>query len=194
VIEVYDHDFPYLADGIVIPHAIYDLKYNKAHVNIGVSKDTSEFACDSIRVWWENYGKLQYPNCTSILILADGGGSNSSRHYIFKEDLQNLVDEIGVEIRMAHFPPYTSKWNPIEHRLFPHITRSLKGVILKSHDYVKELIKNTTTQTGLEVKANIIKKVYKTGRKYADNFKENMRIIFDDYLGQWNYRTIPKKT
>ncbi len=194
VIEVYDHDFPYLADGIVIPHAIYDLKFNKAHVNIGVSKDTSEFACDSIRIWWEIYGKLQYSNCTSILILADGGGSNSSRHYIFKEDLQKLVDEIGVEIRMAHFPPYTSKWNPVEHRLFPHITRSLKGVILKSHDYVKELIENTTTLTGLKVKAHTIKKVYKTGRKYADNFKETMRIVFDDYLGQWNYRAIPGKT
>jgi hypothetical protein len=94
---------------------------------------------------------------------------------------------------MAHFPPYTSKWNPIEHRLFPHITRSLKGVILKSHDYVKELIGNTTTQTGLEVKAHIIGKIYKTGRKYADNFKETMRIIFDNYLGKWNYRAIPGK-
>jgi hypothetical protein len=177
----------------VIPHGLYDLKSNNAYVNIGVSKDTSEFACDSIKAWWKNYGKLQYPNCTSILILADGGGSNSARHYIFKEDLQNLVDEIGVEIRMAHFPPYTSKWNPIEHRLFPHITRSLKGVILKSHDYVKELIENTKTRTGLEVKAHIIKKIYQTGRKYADNFKETMRIIFDDYLGKWNYRAIPGK-
>jgi hypothetical protein len=178
----------------VIPHGLYDLKYNKAYVNIGVSKDTSEFACDSIRVWWENYGKFQYRYCTSILILADGGGSNSSRHYIFKEDLQKLVDEIGVEIRIAHFPPYTSKWNPIEHRLFPHITRSLKGVILKSHDYVKKLIENTTTRKGLTVKAHIIKKIYQTGRKYADNFKETMRIVFDDYLGQWNYRAIPEKS
>jgi len=143
VIEVYDHNFPYLAEGIVISHSLYDQKYNKAYVNIGVIKDTSKFACDSIRVWWENYRKFQYRYCTSILILADGGGRNSSRHYIFKEDLQKLVDEIGVEICIAHFPPYTSKWNPIEHRLFPHITRSLKGVILKSHDYVKELIENT---------------------------------------------------
>ncbi len=177
----------------MIPHGLYDLKHNKAYVNIGVSKDTSEFACDSIRLWWENYGKFQYRYSTSILILADGGGSNSSRHYIFKEDLQKLVDEIGVEIRIAHFPPYTSKWNPIEHRLFPHITRSLKGVVLKSHDYVKELIENTTTIKGLKVKAHIIKKIYQTGRKYADNFKETMRILFDDYLGQWNYRAIPGK-
>ena len=91
-------------------------------------------------------------------MLADSGGSNSCRHYIFKEDLQKLVDEIGVEIRVAHFPPYTSKWNPVEHRVFPHITRSLKGVILRSYEYVKELIENTTTKTGLEVKAQIVDK------------------------------------
>jgi len=113
--------------------------------------------------------------------------------YIFKKDLQKLVDEIGVEIRIAHFPPYTSKWNPIEHRLFPHITRSLKDVILKSHGYVKELIENTTTRKGLKVEAHIIKKTYQTGKKYADNFKETMGIVFDDYLGQCNYRPIPGK-
>lgn len=156
-------------------------------MNIGVSKDTSEFACDSLKLWWVSYGQFEYPNCTSILMLADGGGSNSSRHYIFKEDLQNLSDEIGVEIRVAHYPPYTSKWNPVEHRVFPHITRSLKGVILSSHDYVKKLIENTTTLTGLKVKSHIIPAIYETGRKYSDNFKETMRIIFDDYLGQWNW-------
>jgi hypothetical protein len=189
---VYDHDFPYLADGVVIPHTIYDLQSNSAYVNIGVSKDTSEFACDSIKSWWMNHGCRQYPNSTSILMLADSGGSNSCRHYIFKEDLQKLVDEIGVHIRIAHFPPYTSKWNPVEHRVFPHITRSLKGVILRNYEYVKELIENTTTKTGLKVKAHIVKKIYQTGRKYSDNFKETMRIVLDDYLGQWNYTAIPE--
>ena len=192
-IKVFDHDFPHLADGIVIPHAIYDLKNNSAFVNIGVSKDTSEFACDSIKLWWNNQGRFDYPNATSILMLADSGGSNSSRHYIFKEDLQKLVDEIGIEIRVAHYPPYTSKWNPIEHRLFPHITRALEGVIFKSHELVKELIEQTTTKGGLRVTANIIKKVYETGRKYSADFKETMRIIFDKFLGQWNYRAIPLK-
>ena len=191
VIEVFDHDFPHLADGIVIPHAIYDLKNNSAVVNIGISKDTSEFACDSIKLWWNNQGRFDYPKATSILMLADSGGSNSSRHYIFKEDLQKLVDEIGIEIRVAHYPPYTSKWNPIEHRLFPHITRYLEGVIFKSHELVKELIERTTTTTGLKVKSNIIKKVYETGRKYSADFKETMRIIFDKFLGQWNYRAVP---
>jgi hypothetical protein len=189
---VYDHDFPYLADGVVIPHTIYDLEDNIAYVNIGVSKDTSEFACDSIKLWWQNYGQYQYPNSTSILMLADSGGSNSCRHYIFKEDLQKLVDEIGIEIRVAHFPPYTSKWNPVEHRVFPHITRSLKGVILRSYKFVKELIENTTTKTGLKVVSHIMNKIYQTGRKYSDNFKETMRIVSDNYLGQWNYKATPE--
>ena len=98
-----------------------------------------------------------------------------------------------MEIRIAHYPPYTSKWNPVEHKVFPHITRSLSGVILRSHEFVKELIENTTTKTGLVVKAHIINKIYKTGRKYSDNFKEEMKIIFDNYLGKWNYRAIPEK-
>ena len=189
--KVFDHDFPHLADGIFIPHGIFDVLKNKAYVNIGTSKDTSEFACDSIREWWYNQGKYDYPDATSILILCDAGGSNSYRHYIFKEDLQKLADEIAVEIRIAHYPSYASKWNPIEHRVFCHITRSLKGVILKSCDVIKELIEATTTKTGLTVTANVIKKAYETGRKYAKNFKETMRIKFDEKLGKWNYRAIP---
>ena len=177
----------------MIPYTIYDIAKNTGFVNIGTSKDTSEFACDSIKQWWNKIGKLQYPDTSSILILADGGGSNSSRHYIFKEDLQKLVNEIGIEIRMAHFPPYTSKWNPVEHKVFPHITRSLKGVILRNYEFVKELIENTNTKTGLKIIAEITNKIYKTGRKYAKGFKENMKIIADDYLGKWNYRAIPEK-
>ena len=193
-IEVYDHDFPYLADGIVIPHAVYDLKNNSAYVSIGISRDTSEFACDSIKIWWNNRGRHDYPDAESVLILADSGGSNSCRHYIFKEDIQKLADEIGIEIRIAHYPPYTSKWNPIEHRLFPHITRALEGVVFKSHELVKTLIERTTTKKGLKVKAEIIYKAYETGRKYAENFKETMRIVFDEYLGKWNYRAVPFKS
>ena len=192
IVEVYDHDFPYLASGVAIPHTLYDIRNNSAFVNIGTSKDTSEFSCDSIRLWWTTVGCNLYPNASSILILADGGGSNSSRHYIFKEDLQKLVNEIGIEIRMAHYPPYTSKWNPVEHRVFPHITRAMQGVILKSHAMIKTLIDRTSTETGLNVISNIINKNYETGRKYAIGFKENMKIIFDEYLGQWNYRAIPE--
>lgn len=193
-IEVLDHDFPSLADGVAIPHAVYDIARNEAYVSIGTSHDTAEFACDSIRYWWNNYGKLYYAYATSILMLMDGGGSNSSRHYIFKQELQALADEIGVEIRIAHYPPYTSKWNPIEHRVFPHITRALQGAILTSLQLTKKLIENASTKAGLKVVACILDKVYATGRKVAAGFKESMRIVFDKHLRQWNYTAVPEKT
>jgi hypothetical protein len=180
-----------LADGVVIPHAIYDILRNEAIINIGTSRDTSEFSCDSIELWWEQSGKINYPNATSILMLMDGGGSNSSRHYIFKEDLQKLSDKIGVEIRIAHYPPYTSKWNPIEHRLFPHVTRAMQGVVFKNYKIVKQLIETTTTKNGLKVKANIIEKIYKVGRKVKEGFKKTMTIVFDSFLGEWNYTAKP---
>ena len=191
-VEVYDHDFPSLAEGVGVPHTLYDVARNEAYVNIGTSRDTSEFSCDSIRHWWNTYGSLYYPLATSILLLTDGGGSNSSRHYIFKQDLQALANEIGIKIRIAHYPPYTSKWNPIEHRVFPHITRELSGMILTSHLFMKELIEKTTTKAGLKVFACIFNKVYETGRKVAEGFKETMRIVFDEHLGQWNYTAIPE--
>ena len=190
-IEVYDHDFPYLSDGIAIPHGIYDIGLNKAYVNIGVSHDTSDFSCDSIKRWWNFRGRYDYPDASSILILVDCGGSNGYRHYVFKRAIQWLADTIGIEIYIAHYPCYTSKWNPIEHRLFPHITRKLKGVILKSVDMVKKLIETTTTKTGLVVRCHIIKKTYETGKKMTREEKDELRIIHDDYLGHWNYRAVP---
>lgn len=190
-IEVFDHDFPSLAEGVAIPHTIYDTIQNKAYVTIGTSRDTSEFACDSIRQWWNNHGKWFYATATSILMLMDGGGSNSSRHYIFKQDLQALVDELGIDIRVAHYPPYTSKWNPIEHRVFPHITRALQGMVLTSHQLTQALIETTTTKTGLSVLAWILNKVYETKRKVAAGFKNSMRIVFDSHLGIWNYIATP---
>ena len=192
-IEAYDHDFPHLAKGTAIPYGIYDLDKNTAYINIGTSKDTGPFACDSIKKWWLEIGQYQYLNATSILILIDGGGSNSSRHYVFKEALQKLVDEIGIEIRIAHYPPYASKWNPIEHRLFPHITRAMQGALLKSHLMVKELLEKTKTKTGLKVIASIANEIYETGLKVTKGFKKNMKIIFDEYLGRWNYRAVPMK-
>lgn len=187
----YDHDFTSLAKGVIIPHGLYDLKQNIGYINLGTSKETSEFACDCLRNWWYHQGRFDYPQATSILLLCDGGGSNSSRHYIFKQDLQSLVDEIGVEIRIAHYPPYTSKYNPIEHRLFPHITRACQGVIFTSIDLVKQLIEKTTTATGLKVTVQIVDKLYQTARKVADDFKDTMRIVFDTFLPLWNYTAIP---
>ncbi len=192
-IEVYDHDFPSLAEGVAVPHTIYDTVQNKAYVTMGTSRDTSEFACDSIRQWWNNFGKFIYLTATSILMLMDGGGSNSSRHYIFKQDLQALADELGIDIRVAHYPPYTSKWNPVEHRVFPHITRAMQGMVLTSHELTKELIETTTTKAGLSVVACILNKVYLTKRKVVAGFKESMCILFDSVLGKWNYVATPKK-
>lgn len=190
-LQVYDHDFNSQADGIVIPHGIYDLQHNTGYINLGTSHDTSEFACDCIRNWWVNEGRFNYPNATSILVLCDGGGSNSSRHYIFKQDLQALVDDLGIEIRIAHYPPYTSKYNPIEHRLFPHVTRACQGVVFTSVELVKELMEKTHTRQGLTVTVQIVDKVYQTGREVAKGFKETMRIVFDEFLPQWNYTAVP---
>lgn len=190
-LEVYDHDFISFAEGVVIPHGIYDIKKNTGYINLGTSKDTTEFACDCLRNWWYDQGRYDYRLATSILILCDGGGSNSSRYYIFKEDLQKLADEIGVEIRIAHYPPYCSKYNPIEHRLFPHVTRACQGVIFKNIEIVKELVEKTKTSKGLKVTVKIVDKVYKTKRKVAEGFKETMQIVFDKYLPRWNYRAVP---
>lgn len=190
-ISVYDHDFKSFGKGVAIPHGLYDMLKNRGWINLGTSKDTSEFACDSLREWWYNRGLNDYPDATSLLILCDGGGSNSSRHYIFKEDIQKLADEIGIEIRIAHYPPYTSKYNPIEHRMFPHVTRACQGVVFDSIEFVKELMEKAKTKNGLDVTVKIIDKMYETGRKVKEGFKQNMPIIFDDYLPQWNYRVIP---
>lgn len=111
-IEVFDHDWPSLAEGVIIPHGLYDLTLNVGYVQLGISHDTGEFACDSLRHWWQHYGQAHYGLASSLLLLCDGGGSNSSRQYLFKQDLQTLVDELGIEIRVAHYPPYTSKYNP----------------------------------------------------------------------------------
>ena len=191
MVKVYDHDFSHLADGVAIPYTMYDLQRNTAYVSIGTSKDPADFVCDSITSWWLTQGRADYPLATSILALADSGGSNSYRHYVFKEALQRLADELGIEIRMAHYPPYASKWNPVEHRVFPFITKALKGAILTSHEQVRNLIARAKTSTGLKVTAQLVKKVYHTGKKVATGFKESMRILFDKTLGQWNYRAVP---
>ena len=190
-LHAFDHDFNTFAEGVILPHGIYDLQHNIGYIHIGTSKDTSQFACDCLRSWWLQYGRKIYPNATVILALCDGGGSNGSRHYIFKEDLQELADELGIEIRIAHYPPYCSKYNPIEHRLFPHVTRACQGVLFTSVNLVKELIEKTKTSKGLKVFVEVIQTIYQTGRKVAQDFKQTMRIVFDDFLPAWNYRAIP---
>jgi len=190
-VRTYDHDFPSYAEGVIIPHSIYDVQRNVGYIQLGTSHDTSEFACESLRYWWLTYACHQYPQATALLVLCDSGGSNSSRHYLFKQDLQALADELGITIRIAHYPPYCSKYNPIEHRFFPHVTRACQGVIFTSLDLVKVLMEKTSTTTGLRAMVHIIDQVYATGRKVSADFKKSMRIVFDDYLPQWNYCAVP---
>jgi hypothetical protein len=176
VVRVNDHDFRSLAEAKVTPHGLYDIYRNVGYITLCTSHDTSEFACECIRKWWLEYGKLEYPEATSLMLLCDCGGSNNARYYLFKEELQKLADELNIKIRIAHYPPYTSKYNPIEHRLFPHITRACQGVIFKSVELVNHLIAKTSTSTGLKVFSSILDKTFETGRKVADDFKKKIRI------------------
>jgi hypothetical protein len=191
VIDTYDHDFNSFSGGMVIPHGLYDLRRNVGHVTLGLSHDTSEFACDSFSMWWRRYGRRAYPDAEEILLLCDGGGSNSYRHHIFKEDLQRLVNKIEIPVRVAHYPPYCSKYNPIEHRLFCHITRACQGVIFHTLDIVKRFIRRTCTRTGLRVTLNVLPKAYQTKRKASAEFLESMPILFDEFLPDWNYTAVP---
>lgn len=191
MLKTFDHDFPSFADGVVIPHGLYDLKLNRGYLHLGTSHDTSAFACDALEDWWWRFGREQYPQATSLLLLCDGGGSNSSRTYLFKADLQALVNRIGLPARVAHYPPYTSKYNPIEHRLFPHVTRACQGVLFKSVALVKELMEKTRTRTGLSVVVDILDRVYETGRKVAEDVKQSLNILRDTILPLWNYQMLP---
>lgn len=189
-IEVYDHDWASLATGKAIPHGLYDLSENVGYVQIGTSRDTHEFAIDSLRYWWQTYGRAQYPTATSLLLTCDGGGSNSARSYLFKAALQDLATELSLDIRVAHYPPYTSKYNPIEHRLFPHLTRATQGVIFDTVETVKDLMATATTATGLSVFTTVLDKVYETGKKATDELKASIQVVFDDVLPQWNYTAL----
>lgn len=162
---------------------------------IGVSHDTCEFAVDCLKRWWFRRGKYDYPNAKKLLVLADGGGSNSSRSWVFKEKLQEFATQSGLEIRVAHYPPYTSKWNPIEHRVFPHVSRAMQGVVLASHCQMRNLIEERAkTKTGLTVKASIMDKIYHLGRRSAEVAKESITIFFDKFLASWNYTISPNSS
>ena len=191
VLQTLDHDFASHSDGMVVPHGLYDIRRNVGHVTLGRSHDTSQFACDSFFGWWRGYGQRAYPRASEILLLCDCGGSNNYRHHIFKEDLQRLVNRIDIPIRIAHYPPYCSKYNPIEHRLFPHITRACQGIVFHTLEIVKRFIRNTCTRTGLRVTLNVLEKEYKTKRHATAEFLENYPILFDEYLSDLNYTAVP---
>lgn len=191
-INVYDHDFNSYADGVIVPHGIYDLINNKCYLTIGKSKDTAEFMCDNIEYQWNHSIKELYPNQKKMLILCDGGGSNSCLHYVVKEQFQKLSERLQIEIVVAHYPAYCSKWNPIEHKAFCHITRSWQGVVFDNYEIVKELAESTKTKTGFSVKVHFNEKEYTTGKKASDKFLELMPVKFDEILPKWNYSFLPQ--
>jgi hypothetical protein len=189
--HAFDHDFPSLADGVLIPHGIYDPVRNCGHINLGLSHDTSEFAVASLLWYWNRIGKRCYPDATSILLLCDCGGSNSANRYLFKHYLQQLADSIDIELRVAHFPSYCSKYNPIERRFFPHVGRACSGMLFDCIETVVRLMRQATTHKGLRTTVNVMNKLFETGQKATDEIKDNLHIVFDKLLPKWNYTAIP---
>jgi len=192
-LQTLDHDFHAAGQDRVVPHGIYDLKRNTGHITLGLSHETSQFACDSFALFWERHGRKHYPHAKRMLWLCDCGGSNNVRHYIFKEDLQKLVNKIGIPIRVAHYPPYCSKYNPIEHRMFPHVTRCCRGVIFHTLDIVKRMIKRTWTLSGLSVTVGVIAKAYAKARQASDRFLQNYPLEHHAPLPLLNYTVSPAK-
>lgn len=192
--KAYDHDFPSWAEGVIIPHGIYDAVRQRGHINIGLSHDTTEFACDSFQWYWNRIGFQAYPNSKSLLLLVDCGGSNSASKYIFKHDLQAVVNAMGVEVRVAHYPSYCSKYNPIERRFFPHVARACTGMLFDTLDRVVQLMRKSTTSTGLRTTVNVIRRMYETGRNATAAMKAviNETVLFHDLLPKWNYTVSPQ--
>ena len=186
---VNDHDFPSYAEAKLVPHGLYDVATNKGYLSLGTSKDTSAFACDNIEAFWNSHLSKTYAGCDSLLLLCDGGGSNNSRHHIVKQDFYHLAKKLDINIVVAHYPPYCSKWNPIEHRLFCHIHRAWDGAVFHSIDIAKELAEMTSTSSGLEVFVRINSNTYQTQRPVDLRFKEHLHhlVSFDPILPQWNY-------
>jgi len=190
--QVLTHDFIIRELGRVTPYGVYDVAQNEAWVSVGVDHDTAAFAVESIRRWWWSMGYAVYPKATRLLITADAGGSNGYRPRLWKLELQKLADETGLEIAVCHFPPGTSKWNKIEHRLFSAITQNWRGKPLVSHEVVVNLIGATTTTTGLTVKSELDINQYPAGRIVSDAELSTIHIRRDPFHGDWNYALLPR--
>lgn len=191
--EVNVHDFPDKKLGKAIPYGVYDLASNEGWVSVGIDHDTAEFAVASIRRWWQEMGAPRFPKATQLMITADGGGSNSSRNRLWKKSLQTLANDIGLRLQVSHFPPGTSKWNKIEHRLFCFITKNWRGRPLTSYEVIVNLIASTTTKTGLTVRAAIDNQQYETGITVSDQELEHLKITRADFHGEWNYIIRPQR-
>ena len=189
--EVTVHDFVDPEKGRAAPYGVYDLQENEAWVSVGLSHDTGEFAVHSIRTWWKEMGAPKYPQAQSLLITADGGGSNGYRLRLWKVELQALVNELGFPISVCHLPPGTSKWNKIEHRLFSFITKNWRGKPLLTHQVIVNLISATTTKAGLLVKSRVDERTYAKGRRISDKELAQVNLEPHDFHGEWNYTIHP---
>ena len=190
-IKVLDHDFRSCAKGIAIPYGAYDVSKNEGFVNVGITSDTSEFAVNSIWQWWRHFGRKHYKHAANLLICADGGGSNGNRSRAWKFFLQELANRIGISITVCHYPPGTSKWNKIEHRMFSFISLNWKGRPLENYESVVQLISATKTKKGLTVKARLDKVKYKKGIKISDEEFETISLKFNKKFPSWNYTIHP---
>lgn len=191
-IEVNTHDFPDPNRGKAVPYGAFDIGRNEGYVNVGINHDTGEFAVASIRRWWEHLGRGRYPKTKRILITADAGGSNGYRLRLWKQELQRFADETKLEITVCHFPPGTSKWNKIEHRLFSFISINWKGKPLTSYEVIVNLIAHTKTSTGLKVYAALDEGVYQLKKKVTDKEMKLLRIEPHEFHGEWNYTIKPR--
>ena len=189
--EVRVHDFVIPELGRATPYGVYDLAANAGWVNVGIDHDTAAFAVESIRRWWQQAGRERYPQAQRLLITADGGGSNGSRLRLWKWELQRLADETGLTISVCHFPPGTSKWNKIEHRLFSFISQNWRGTPLVSYAVILSLIAATTTTRGLTVESYLDTNPYPAGLKVTDEQMATLRLHRDDFHGEWNYTILP---
>ena len=191
-LEVNAYDFLTDSEGVAIPYGVYDMGINKGWVNVGITKDTAEFAVQSIRNWWYKMGIYYHNNATSLLITADGGGSNSSKGKLWKFELQKFSNETGMTIQVVHFPPGTSKWNKIEHRLFSYISKNWRGRPLISYEVIIKLIESTKTTKGLDVECEIDEGKYETGIKITEKQMEEICIVGNSFHGEWKYSIAPQ--
>ncbi len=192
-VRVHDFEIRRPENGKVAPYGVYDLGRNAGWVSVGVDHDTAEFAVESIRRWWRWMGRGSYPKAARLLITADSGGSNGARVRLWKWELQQLADETGLEISVSHFPPGTSKWNKIEHRLFSFISQNWRGKPLISHQVIIDLIAATTTTTGLTVKSKIDTNIYERGLKVSDQQMTELQLRREKFHGDWNYKLLPRR-
>jgi Rhodopirellula transposase DDE domain len=190
-VEVGVHDFPDPKMTKAIPYGVYDLTRNEGWVSVGIDHDTARFAVASIKRWWKKMGRRRYPHARELLITADCGGSNSSRTWLWKVALQELADELGMRLVIRHFPPGTSKWNKIEHRMFCHITQNWRGRPLTSYAAIVQLIGNTTTTAGLKICAELDENEYPTKQIVTEEQIAELRLTQDQFHGNWNYTVSP---